>query len=182
MKASRLAALAAANCAAVLSVAACAAGVTTASPVRSTSPAVSPAASSAGAATRPAAHPVAPPAGSVRTVTVDAPIGSFPIPAGAKVVENVTYKDQIAIIMGSVSPAEVSRFYLSALPRAGFKITSNTQISVGGTGATGPESEFAFTGHGYKGTIGAITSASIPRSVNLGTGKNLVAINLTPRK
>jgi len=164
----------AATCAAGLSLAACAAGVSTAGPARSSSPSPSRAGAST-AATRPAT----PQAGSVRTVTVDAPIGSFPVPTEANVIENVADNKSVAIILGSVSPAEASSFYLSALPRAGYKITGNTLVTGSGTEATGPASEIDFTGHGYKGTIGAISDVSPPAGVNLGNGKNIVGINLT---
>src|SRR5439155_769760 len=75
---------------AVLSLTACSARITTASPPGS-SPATSPAAaSSPGTATA---------AGSGTTVHVGGSIDSFPIPSGAKVVESVNYGKQIAIIL-----------------------------------------------------------------------------------
>jgi hypothetical protein len=79
----RLIALGVTTCAAGLSVAACAAGITTASPAASGSPAASRAASSP-TASHPAAAPVSP--SSVDTVSVDAPVGSFPIPRTARIV------------------------------------------------------------------------------------------------
>ena len=174
MKTCRLAAVAAVSCAAALSLAACSAGITNAGPARSSSPATSRAASSS-------ARPTSSPAGSVRTVTVNAPIGSFPVPPGATVLENFAYNNQIAIILSSVSPAEASSFYLSALPRTGYKITGNTLVTGSGSVSTGPASEIDFTGHGYKGTIGAISNVSPPAGVNLGNGKDVVGINLTSR-
>jgi len=97
------------------------------------------------------------------------------------VLENFAYNNQIAIILSSVSPAEASSFYLSALPRTGYKITGNTLVTGSGSVSTGPASEIDFTGHGYKGTIGAISNVSPPAGVNLGNGKDLVGINLTSR-
>ncbi len=176
MKADRLAAMAGVSCVAALSLAACSAGIAHAGPARSSLPAPSRAASSTGAA-----RPTPAPAGSVRTVPVDAPIGSFPIPAGAKVLENVAGNNQIDIIMSSVSPAEASRFYLSALPRAGYKITGNTLVTGSGTEASGPASGIDFTGHRYKGTIAAISNVSPPPGVSLGNGKNVVGISLSPK-
>jgi hypothetical protein len=48
----------------------------------------------------------------------------------------------------------VSSFYSSVLPKDGYKITMNTLTSENnGTGAA-----IEFTGHGYKGTIGALSN------------------------
>ena len=93
----RSAALTLVTCAASLLLAACSAGITAAPPTAS-SPAAS---SSHPAASRPASGSSSP--GS----TVSAGSISFPIPPGAKVVENVTSGKQIAIILSSVSPAAV---------------------------------------------------------------------------
>lgn len=170
MKRYRLAAMAAMSCAAALSLAACTAGITTARSARSSSPAPRRAASSARAAR---------PANAVRTVAVNAPIGSFPIPSGAAVIENISGHNQIEIGLGSVSPEEASSFYLSALPRVGYKITLKTLVTGSGTGTTGPVAEIEFTGHGYKGTISALAHMNATPGVSLGNGKNIVVIILT---
>ena len=172
-KAYRLAAMAAMSCAVAFPLAACSAGITNAGPARSSSPTPDRTASSAGTA-----HPATPPPGTVRTVTVNGPMGSFPIPARAKVLENVNFKNKIIIILSSVSPAGAANFYRSALPQAGYKITLNTLVTGSTTHATGPVSEIGFTGHEYKGIISAISGVSTP-GLNLGKGKNFVGITLT---
>jgi hypothetical protein len=92
------------------------------------------------------------------------------------VVENVSYGKQIAIILSSISPAKVSSFYTSALPRAGYKITSNSLATLNnGAGAA-----IDFTGHGYKGTIGAVSGGLASPAADFGgDSKNLVGITLT---
>ncbi len=159
----RCAALTAVTCAAALSLAACSAGITTSQAAPSQTPSRSATAS---------------PTASGGTVSVGGSIGSFPIPAHAKVVENITEGSQTVILLGSVSPSEVSSFYTSALPRAGYKITMNTLATMNnGTGAA-----IEFTGHGYKGTISAESNlASTGVSVGGLNGKNFVGITLTKR-
>ena len=144
MKRYRSAALILVTCTGGLSVAACSAGITSASTVTS-----SPDASSSHSVT---ASPS--PEGSL--VSVGGSIGSFPVPPGAKVAENIAEGKDIVILFGSVSPAEVSRFYTSVLPRDGYKITDNTLATLNNEAGAA----ITFTGHGYKGTIGA--DSSIP--------------------
>src|SRR6266567_2575457 len=107
----RTAVLAAAACAAGISLAACSA-TTTASPASS-------------------------PASAGSTVSVSGPIGRFPVPPGAQVIDDGTDNGHYDIVFGSVSPSVVSRFYTTALPRAGYTITSNSSAagdSFSGTG------------------------------------------------
>ena len=147
----RTAVLAAAACTAGISVAAC--SVTT-----TASPAPSPA-----------------PAGS--TVSVRGPLGGFPIPPGAQLIEDSTDSGHYSIVFGSVSPSAASGFYATALPRAGYRIISNSSAtgdsrdSFSGTGIW-------FTGHGYNGQIGALSSFQIP---GFSLGGNTVEITLTPQ-
>jgi hypothetical protein len=123
--------------------------------------------------------------GPADTLSVDAPIGSFPIPHGAQVLSNMTCDKQVIIELSSVTPSKASSFYMSELPRAGYRITSN----IGGTapGVSGSITEIDFTGHGYQGLIiavsdlGALPStgpspASLPSSIT----KNFAEISLTP--
>jgi hypothetical protein len=184
MKAYRRMAMAVTTCAAGLSLAACTAGVTTASPATSRSSATSPAASSPAAATSPASPA---PASSADTVKVDAPIGSFPIPPAAQVMFNSTCDKEIVIELVSVTPAQASSFYTSALPQAGYKITGNSLLSGTGNGIPGSVATIEFTGHGYKGTISALANlgalSSIgpsPAPVPSSIAKNFLAIALTP--
>jgi hypothetical protein len=158
----RSAALVLVTCAAGLSLAACSAGITTASPATSTSAASRPAAARSSSGTA---------SSSVNTVALGGSIGSFPIPAGAKVVENISVDKQIEVVIGSVSPQKAASFYSSALPRAGYKITMNGLSSSGNSSTLGIE----FTGHGYKGDITAasnLSGVSLPSS----GGKYFLAI------
>ena len=77
-------------------------------------------------------------------------------------------------IFGSVSPSEVSRFYTTALPRAGYTIISNSSATGDSFSGTG----IWFTGHGYSGQIGALSSFHIP---GISLGGNTVEITLTPQ-
>jgi hypothetical protein len=180
MKAYCRVAMAVTTCAAGLSLAACTAGVTTASPATSRSAATSPAASSPTAATSPAST------SSAGTVSVDAPIGSFPVPSGAQVLLNSTCDKQIIIELGSVTPAQASSFYTAALPKAGYKVTSNSLLAETGT-LPGSAATIEFTGRGYKGTIAALanlgalsTIGPSPVPVPSSIAKNFLTIELTP--
>ena len=144
----RTAALAAAACAAGISLAACSVTTTT-----------SPASSSA-------------PAGS--TVSVSGPLGGFPIPPGAQVIEDSTDSGHYSIVFGSVSPSAASSFYATALPRAGYTIISHSSATGDSFSGTG----IWFTGHGYNGQIGALSSFQIP---GFSLGGNTVEITLTPQ-
>lgn len=166
----RFAALALATCAASLSVAACSAGITTASSPTTSAPAPTRSASVAAAASSPAS--------SGRTIAISGSVGSFPVPAGAKVAENIAEGQSIIVIFSLVSPAKVSSFYATALSRAGYSVSANSVISQGG----GTVAYIQFSGHGYKGNIGALSKfsgsgVSIP---GLGT-KNVTTITLMPK-
>jgi hypothetical protein len=184
MNAYRLTAVGVATCVAVLSTAACSAGITTASPAASRSPATSRTAPSPTSAASHTTSPSASPS-PADTISVGAPIGSFPIPHGARLLSNMTCDKQVIIELGSVTPSMASSFYVSELPRAGFQITN----SFDGTapGASGPITEIDFTGHGDQGLIiaasdlGALPStgpspASLPSSIT----KNVAEITLAP--
>ena len=184
MNASRLIAMAVTTCAAGLSLTACSAGITTASPAASRSPATN---RTAPSPTSTASHPTSPSASPspADTVSVDAPIGSFPIPHGAQVRSNMTCDKEVIIELSPVTPSQASSFYIAALPRAGYQIISN----IGGTapGVSGAITEIGFTGHGYRGLIIAMSDlgdlpstgpspVSLPSSIT----KNVVEISLTP--
>ncbi len=148
----RTMALAAAACTAGVSLAAC--GVTT-----TASPALSP----------------APVAGS--TVSVSGPIGRFPLPPGAQVIEDSADYGHYSIVFGSVTPSAAASFYATALPRAGYTIISDSSAtgdSWGSFSGTG----IWFAGHGYNGQIGALSSVQIP---GFSLGGNTVEITLTPQ-
>ena len=67
------------------------------------------------------------------------------------------------------------RFYTTALPQAGYTITSNSLAST----STGTYGGIEFTGHGLKGLIGA-GSGLASTGVNFPSG-NGVFISLTPQ-
>ena len=142
----RPAALALATCTASLAVAACSAGT--------------PAASSAATSTASAAQSVstsAPPSTGApipgTTIAVKGALGSFPVPAKAKVVENMAGGQSLVLVFGLVAPADVARFYAAALPQAGYTVTTNSMLHKGGDyGAY-----IVFSGHGYKGTVDSLT-------------------------
>jgi hypothetical protein len=87
-------------------------------------------------------------------ITVSGSVGSFPVPAGAKVVETGGDSQDIAVIFEYVTPAKVSSFYATALPRAGYTISNNSVISQSG----GTVAFVQFTGHGFKGAIDALSN------------------------
>jgi hypothetical protein len=151
----RSAVLALAACAAGLSLAACSSGTPTASSAGTSTPGAgtssSGASSSSSNASGTSVTTVAPSTGPSipgRSLTVKMSTGSFPVPAAAKVVENMTG----LVVFGSITPTDVSRFYATALPQAGYTVTTNQMLHKGGdTGAY-----IVFTGHGYKGTVDSL--------------------------
>lgn len=108
------------------------------------------------------------------TVSVSRPIGRFPLPPGAQLINDGTDNGHYDIVFGSVSPSEASRFYTTALPRAGYTITSNSSAAGDSFSGTG----IWFTGLGYNGQIGALSSFHIP---GISLGGNTVEITLTPQ-
>jgi len=166
----RSAALALAACAASLTVAACTAGITTATP-----PATSAAAPSHSASV---ARSSPSPASSGRMISVSGSVGSFPVPAGAKVAENIADGQESIVIFSSITPAKVSSFYATALPQAGYTISGNSLVTQGG----GTVAFILFSGHGYKGNIDALSN--FPNSgvsvAGLGT-KNVTTITIMPK-
>jgi hypothetical protein len=161
MKKYRSAALALTACAASLSVAACSAGT---SSTASSSAAGSASASKSAAPVVSSAVPTSGPAIAGRTLQINGKIGSFPVPAAAKVGENLSGGSSLLVVFGSVAPEDVARFYATALPQAGFTVTSNALVSQGGqNGAI-----IQFTGHGFKGNIESV--AQFPGAAIAGLG------------
>ena len=165
----RSAAVALTACAASLSLTACTAGITTAS-TAATSPA---ARNSSSASVSQAA-----PAIASRTIKVSGEFGSFPIPARAKVAENVASDRGAIVFFDQVTPAKVSSFYAQALPRAGYTITANSVISQSGSNVA----FIQFTGHGVKGTIDALSKFTDSSVSIAGLGhKNVTTISIMPK-
>jgi hypothetical protein len=109
-------------------------------------------------------------------IEVSGSIGRFPVPAGAKVAENVSTSAGIAIMFGKITPATVQGFYTRALPRAGYRITGDQSVS-GSDGLL----IIQFTGHGFKGTVSTMAKAD-PSDTLPGVGtKNVTSILLEPK-
>jgi len=160
-------------CAASLSLTACTAGTTTASTA-----ATSPAARNSSSASASASVSQAGPALASRTIKVSGESGSFPIPARAKVVENVASDLGAIVFFDKVTPAKVSSFYAQALPRAGYTITVNSVISQ----SSGTVAFIQFTGHGVKGTIDALSKFTDSSVSIAGLGhKNVTTISIRPK-
>ena len=181
----RSAVLALAVGAASLTVAACSSGTPTASSAASSPAASSPAASSSAASSSAAAGQgvisSAPPSTGApipgRMLTVQGTLGTFPVPAAAKVGENMSGGQSVIVVFGSIAPADVARFYATALPQAGYTVTSNALVSKGGqNGAL-----IVFSGHGYKGNIEAVNQVVGPNIGGLG-GQNVTTILMAPSK
>ena len=169
---SSLAALAA--CAASLSLAACSAGVTATS-LATTSPA---APSQASASASSSASSSAGPAAAGRMIHVSGNVGSFPVPAGAKVVQNIGSSQETVVIFSKITPAKVSSFYAQALPRAGYTVTANSVITQSGNTVT----YIQFTGHGIKGNIDGLSKFTDSTVSVPGLGhKNVTTISLMPK-
>jgi hypothetical protein len=140
-------ALALVACAGVLSVTACSAGITTAS--SASSPATSPGATGHSASASASAPGAAP---SASTIALSEPPGSFPVPAGVKLADNVVISGTVILFFSGITPAKVLAFYTKALPQAGYKITGSEMVGeAGGTAAV------MFTGHGFKGEVASVT-------------------------
>ena len=160
-------------CAASLSLTACAAGTTTTS-----TGATSPAARNSSSASALASVSQAASAVASRTIKVSGDSGSFPIPARAKVAENVASDLGVIVFFEQVTPAKVSSFYAQALPRAGYTITVNSVISQSG----GTVAFIQFAGHGVKGTIDALSKFSDSSVSIAGLGhKNVTTISIMPK-
>ena len=158
-------ALVLASCAAGLSVAACSTGTPSASSSTSSPAATGSATSSP---SKPpvisSAVPTTGPAIAGTVLEVKGKIGSFPVPKAAKVGENMSGGTSLLVVFGLVAPVDVARFYATALPQAGFTVTSNALLSQGGqSGAI-----VQFTGHGFKGNIESV--AQFPGAAIAGLG------------
>ena len=121
----------------------------------------------------PAAHDG--PAIASRTLTVKGSLGSFPVPASAKVAENMAGGQSVVLVFGSVVPADVSRFYATELPKAGYSVSTNSMLTKGGDHGA----YIVFSGHGYKGTIDSLDQ--FPGMSMAGIGdKNVTTIIFAP--
>ena len=84
----------------------------------------------------------------------------------------------VEVFFSMVTPENVSSFYATALPRAGYTISINSVVTENGDTAA----IINFSGHGYKGTIDAETKALDPGLTIPGLGtKNVTTILLMPK-
>ena len=120
----RSAALALAACAASLTATACTAGISTVTPHATSAATPSHSASVARSSSSEARVG--------RMISVSGSVGSFPVPAGAKVAENIADGQESIVIFSSITPAKVSSFYATALPQAGYTISGNSLVTQGG--------------------------------------------------
>ena len=169
----RSAALALAACAASLSVAACSSGTPAASSAGTSS--ATPSQSASAAITSAVPTTGAPIAG--KTVSVNGKLTSFPVPAAAKLAENMGGGQALVLIFGAVAPADVARFYATALPQAGYSVSTSAMLSKGGDNGA----YIVFSGHGYKGTVDSL--AQFPGTSVVGIGdKNVTTIIFAPSR
>jgi hypothetical protein len=182
----RSAALALAACAASLSMAACSAGTPSASSAGT--PTASAGGTAAGGASSAASNQSAAPAITSAVPTTGAPIASrmisvngklsnFPVPAAAKVGENIGGGSALVVVFGGLAPADVARFYATALPRAGYTVSTNALLTKNGESGALIE----FSGHGYKGNIDSLNQ--FPGGTVAGLGStNVTTIVFSPTK
>ena len=78
-------------------------------------------------------------------------------------------------MFGSVVPADVSRFYATELPKAGYSVSTNSMLTKGGDHGA----YIVFSGHGFKGTIDSLDQ--FPGMSMAGIGdKNVTTIIFAP--
>lgn len=80
------------------------------------------------------------------------PDANFPIPPGVTVQAQGQDADEIGIVLVDADPDAVATFYRSALPSAGYKITEDNSVGVGGRSIVG----IKFAGHGYNGEMAVV--------------------------
>jgi hypothetical protein len=164
----RSATLALAAAAATVAAAACSSGTPSSSSASSSSTGTAAPVMSAPAPTSGAPIPG-------RTLTVQGKLGSFPVPKAAEVGEDISGGSALILVFGSIAPPDVSRFYATALPQAGYTVSSNSLVSSRGqNGAL-----IVFSGHGYKGNIESVDQG--PNIAGLG-GQNETTIIISPTK
>jgi hypothetical protein len=81
------------------------------------------------------------------------PDDNFPIPPGVTVQAKGQDSDEIGIVLVGSTPDQIATFYRSALPAAGYQVTEDNSVSVGGRQIVG----LKFNGHGYNGELAVVT-------------------------
>ena len=139
-----------------LVLAACSAGITSAS---ATKPA--PTTPATHRTTAPPTRPAASPSPTLGDNSASvAGLGSFPLPSGAHVEANIACGKGSIVEAGPVTPSVASAFYASALPRAGYTVTNDTLASDPNTGASKGLATVMFSGRRYSGVIIAMANVS----------------------
>jgi hypothetical protein len=110
-------------------------------------------------------------------LTIQGTLGSFPVPAAAKIGENMSGGQSVILVFGKIAPADVARFYATALPQAGYTVTTNSLVS------RGPQNGavIVFSGRGYKGTIESVDQIAGPSIAGVG-GQNVTTVVISPTK
>ncbi|HEU5471241.1 MAG TPA: hypothetical protein VFV67_11355 [Actinophytocola sp.] len=85
----------------------------------------------------------------------DWPDEDFPLPPGVTVTRASNARG-IGIVVSGVDTVKAADFYRDALPAAGYKITKDSSVGVGGVGIVG----MTFTGHGFHGELAAFAGAN----------------------
>jgi len=80
------------------------------------------------------------------------PDANFPIPPGTTVQAQGQDADEIGIVLVGADPDAIATFYRSALPSAGYKITEDNSVGIGGRSIVG----IKFSGHGYSGEMAVV--------------------------
>lgn len=81
------------------------------------------------------------------------PDEDFPIPPGVSVQAKGQDANEIGIVLVGSTPEAIADFYRSALPAAGYQITEDNSVSVGGRQIVGMH----FQGNGYNGELAVVT-------------------------
>lgn len=164
--------------AAVMSLAACSAGIITgghsaappsAGPSRS---AAAPRSSSAAPKPSPSPSPSA-----VRMVRVNAPIRAFPVPPKAQLLMNASCYKQVGLELGPLTPRQTWAFYSKALPKAGYQITETMQGSPNGTGLPKDTTVIGFSGHGYSGEVTGFADMGAETGTGAASGSSFGILN-----
>jgi hypothetical protein len=96
------------------------------------------------------------------TLPADWPDENFPVPPGVDVTARGSGAETGILLVGK-SPEEVTSFYRSALPAAGYKITKDSSVGAGQVQVVGLE----FSGNGYSGKI-AVVNQTVSISIQEG--------------
>jgi hypothetical protein len=96
------------------------------------------------------------------TLPADWPDENFPVPPGVDVTARGSGAETGILLVGK-SPEEVTSFYRSALPAAGYKITKDSSVGAGQVQVVGLE----FSGNGYSGKI-AVVNQTVSISIHEG--------------